>query len=116
MKMPVSNHIRRLLVDTIAANINEMVIGYDGSPATKSDGAAGRPATVINPTVRVLSDTSLLVEGFLSAAESFDENIKEVFIQFRGALSSIPIARHTIASFNKTTANEIRIQILIEVK
>lgn len=114
--MPVSNHVKRLLLDTIAANVNEMVVGYDGSPATKSDGAAGRPAHIINPTVRITGDSSLIVEGFIPATESFNENLKEVFIQFRGALSTIPIARHTIASFNKTTANEIRIQILIEVK
>jgi len=116
MNMPVSNHMRRLLIDTLAANINEMVVGYDGSPATKSDGAAGRPAKIINPTVRIISDTSLLVEGFLPATEAFNENLQEVFIQFRGALSSIPIARHTIASFNKTASNEVRIQIVIEVK
>tara|TARA_R100000278_G_C5429762_1_gene149675 strand:- start:463 stop:807 length:345 start_codon:yes stop_codon:yes gene_type:complete len=114
--MPISNHVRRLLINTIANNINEMVIGFDGSPATKSDGSAGRPAKVINPTVRIISDSSLLVEGFLPATDSFDENLQEVFVQFRGALSSIPIARHTIASFKKTTANEVRIQILIEVR
>lgn len=114
--MPVSNHVRRLLIDTIANNINEMVVGFDGSPATKSDGAAGRPAQIINPTTRIVSDSALLVEGFIPATESFNESLKEVFIQFRGALSTIPIARHTIASFNKTTSNEIRIQILIEVK
>lgn len=93
-----------------------MVVGFDGSPATKSDGAAGRPAKIINPTTRIITDSSLLVEGFLPATESFNENLKEVFIQFRGPLSTIPIARHTIASFNKTTSNEIRIQILIEVR
>ena len=114
--MPISNHVRRLLIDTIANNINEMVVGFDGSPATKSDGAAGRPAKIINPTTRIITDSSLLVEGFLPATESFNENLQEVFIQFRGALSTLPIARHTIAAFNKTTSNEIRIQILIEVR
>jgi|TARA_Y100000015_G_C2354930_1_gene72454 hypothetical protein len=114
--MPVSNHVRRLLIETIADNINEMVIGFDGNPATKSDGAAGRPAKVINPTVRIVSDSSLLVEGFLGANHTFNEDLREVFVQFRGALNTIPIARHTIAAFNKTASNEIRIQILIEVK
>ena len=63
--MPISNHVRRLLIDTIANNINEMVVGFDGSPATKSDGAAGRPAKIINPTTRIITDSSLLVERLI---------------------------------------------------
>ena len=46
--MPVSNHIRRLLLQTIADTINEVVIGFDGTPATAEDGAAGRPALVLD--------------------------------------------------------------------
>ena len=49
--MPVSDHIKRVLLDTLVSNINEMVIGFDGTPSTSSDGAAGRPAVTINPTV-----------------------------------------------------------------
>ena len=42
--MPISDHIKRTLLDTLVSNINEMVIGFDGTPSTSSDGAAGRPA------------------------------------------------------------------------
>jgi len=113
--MPVSDHMRRLLLDTIAANINEMVIGFDGTPSTNSDGAAGRPAIVLNPSVRVIDDSTLLVEALIPATEAFDDTIKEVYIQFRGT-SFIPVARHTIVPIRKTTTNEVRIQLLIEVK
>lgn len=30
--MPVSNNAKRLVIQSIANNINEMVIGFDGSP------------------------------------------------------------------------------------
>lgn len=45
--MPASDQLKRLMVETIADNINEMVIGFDGTPATSSDGAAGRPAVTV---------------------------------------------------------------------
>ena len=115
--MPVSNHARRSLLNTLASNINEMIVGYDGSPSTNSDGAAGRPAYVINPNVKIIDDATILVEGFIPASESFNDTLKEVFLQHRPATgASTPIARHAISSIKKTTSNEIRIQVIIEVK
>ena len=114
--MPISDHIKRTLLDTIVSNINEMIVGFDGTPSTGSDGSAGRPALTINPTVRIIDDSTILVEGFIPATESFTDTIKEVYIQFRGASTFTPVARHTILPINKTTSNEVRIQVLIEVK
>ena len=115
--MPVSDHMKRVLLDTLVSNINEMVIGFDGTPSTSSDGAAGRPAIILNPTVRVVDDSTILVEGLIPATEAFDDTLKEVYVQFRGTGTSfIPVARHTISPIKKTTTNEMRIQLLIEVK
>ena len=114
--MPVSDHLKRALLDTIVSNINEMVIGFDGTPSTTTDGAAGRPAIVLSPSVRIVDQNTVLVEGFIPASEAFDETLKEVFVQLRGTSSFTPVARHTIAPVIKTTSNEVRIQLLIEVK
>lgn len=114
--MPVSNNAKRLVIQSIANNINEMVIGFDGSPSTNADGAAGRPAIVISPTVKVIDDHTILVEGFLPTDYSFNDSLKEVFIQNRTASITTPIARHTISKITKTTSNELRIQVIIEVK
>ena len=115
--MPISDHIKRTLLDTLVSNINEMVIGFDGTPSTSSDGAAGRPAITVNPTVRVVDVSTILVEGFIPATESFDDTLKEVYVQFRGTGTAFTrVARHTISPLSKTTKNEIRIQLLIEVK
>tara|TARA_R110002020_G_scaffold161553_1_gene346824 strand:+ start:360 stop:704 length:345 start_codon:yes stop_codon:yes gene_type:complete len=113
--MPVSNHLRRLLVKTIADNINEVTLGFDGTTATPSDGAAGRPAITLTPTVTIVDDDTLLVEAILPFADSFDETIKEVYVQFRGASSFTPIGRFTTRPITKTTTNELVIQIVIEV-
>ena len=113
--MPVSNHLRRLLTKTIADNINEVTLGFDGTTATSSDGAAGRPAITLTPTVTIIDDDTLLVEAILPFADSFDETIKEVYVQFRGATSFTPIGRFTTRPITKTSTNELVVQITIEV-
>ena len=113
--MPISDYIRRLLIETIANNINEVILGFDGTPATSEDGAAGRPAITLTPNVTIVDDTSLLVEATLPYDNSFNEKIKEVYIQFRDTAEFTPVARYTVSPITKTNANELKIQIAIEV-
>jgi len=113
--MPISNHIRRLLLKTIADNINQVILGFDGTPATTSDGAAGRPAVTLTPTVTIIDDTTLLIETKLPNDETYTEPIKEVYVQYQGANDFIPVARYTTRPILKTTSNELLIQIMIEV-
>jgi len=114
--MPASDHLKRLMIETIASSINEMVIGYDGTPATSSDGAAGRPALTITPSIKILDNATLLVEGTLTTADSFDETLKEVYVQLRGTNGFTPITRHVFRPILKSSSNEINIQLIVEVK
>ena len=114
--MPVNDHLKRLMIETIASNINEMVIGFDGTPATSTDGSAGRPAVVIKPTVRILDNSTLLVEGTRSTKDTFEDTIKEVYVQFRGTNDFTPITRHVFRPIKKTSNNEVNLQLIIEVK
>lgn len=114
--MPANDHLKRLMIETIASNINEMVIGFDGTPATSTDGAAGRPAITITPTIRILDNSTLLVEGNIPSSESFDDTLKEVFIQIRGTNDFTPITRHVFRPIKKTNSNEVNLQFIIEVK
>jgi len=111
--MPASDYVKRLMLDTIASNINEMILGFDGTPATAS---AGRPAVTITPTVTVIDDSTLMVEGTLGTEHSFSEPLKEVFIQLRGTSDFVPVSRHVISPVTKTSGNEVKIQLLIEVR
>tara|TARA_R100001510_G_C7589998_1_gene160028 strand:+ start:137 stop:484 length:348 start_codon:yes stop_codon:yes gene_type:complete len=115
--MTVSDTLKRLMIDTIASNINEIVVGFDGTPSTSSDGTAGRPAMVLSPTVTVIDDAVLLVEADIPISESFDDSLKEVQVQLRDASGNFtPISRHTIRPITKSSSNEVKIQLLIEVK
>ncbi len=113
--IPVSDYIKRLLLDTLASNINEVILGFDGTPATSDDGSAGRPAITLTPTVTIVDDTSLLVEATLPYTESFTDKIREVYIQFRDTTEFTPVARYTINPVTKNNSNELLIQIAIEV-
>ena len=114
--MPANDHLKRLMIETVANNINGMVIGFEGTPATSSDGAAGRPATTITPTVKILDNATLLVEGTLTTADSYDETLKEVFVQLRGTNGFTPITRHVFRPIQKNANNEVKIQLVIEVQ
>ena len=113
--IPVSDYINRLLLDTLASNINEVILGFDGTPATSDDGSAGRPAITLVPSVTIVDETSLLVEATLPYTESFTDKIREVYIQFRDTTEFTPVARYTINPVTKNNSNELVIQIAIEV-
>jgi hypothetical protein len=106
-----------LLLDTLASNINELVLGLDGTYATEDDGAAGRPVVTVTPTVTVIDDTSLLVEATLGTQYAFSQSLREIYVQYRDDATGTftPIGRYTIRPLDKTNQNEIHIQILMEV-
>jgi len=114
--MPANDHLKRLMIETIASNINEMVVGFDSTPATSSDGSAGRPAITLTPTIRIMDNSTLLVEGSLTVADEFDESLKEVYVQLRGASDFTPITRHVFRPIKKTVNNEVVFQLMLEVK
>tara|TARA_B100001250_G_scaffold332628_1_gene298084 strand:+ start:294 stop:638 length:345 start_codon:yes stop_codon:yes gene_type:complete len=114
--MTANDHLKRLLIETIANNINEITFGFDGTPATSSDGSAGRPALTLTPTVKIMDNSTLMIETTLTAEQQFDDTLKEVYIQMRNTNDFIPIARHTFRPIMKTDNNEIKVQILLEVQ
>tara|TARA_A100001515_G_scaffold140356_1_gene135971 strand:- start:1278 stop:1625 length:348 start_codon:yes stop_codon:yes gene_type:complete len=114
--MPTATRMKRLLIDTLAAKTFEMVFGFDGSFATPDDGGAGRPAKTITPTVTVLDDTALLLEGNLGAEFSYDEEIREVYVQIKESDGTFtPVGRYAIRPFSKQNSNQVNIQVVIEV-
>jgi|TARA_B100000287_G_scaffold210663_1_gene198861 hypothetical protein len=114
--MTVNDHLKRLLVETIANNINEITFGYDGSTATSSDGSAGRPALTLTPTVKIMDNSTILIEATIPSTQSFDDTLKEVYIQMRNTDDFTPIARHTFRPILKNSENELIAQIIMEVQ
>ena len=104
------------MIETLANNINELVLGFDASFATADDTAAGRPVVKLTPTVTIYSDTALLIEARLGTQYAFNETLKEVFVQNRATDGTYtPIARFNMPPLTTTDLNEFQIQILMEV-
>jgi hypothetical protein len=115
--MPVLNHAKRFLVEQLAAKINQMVIGSDGTQATADDGGARTLAKIV-PTVRVLDDQTILVEGRFGPEHAFDKaQVQEVLLQHKDPTSNsfIPIYRTDIRAITKSAQNEMRITLIVEV-
>ena len=117
--MPLLVETHRFLTETLADKINEMVFGFDGSPATSEDGGAGRPAHVVTPIVKVLDEHTIAVEGKIGTSVTFDNPLQEVILRYTNPSDStdtMPIFRYTIQPVTKTSGNELKFSLLVEVK
>jgi|TARA_R100000084_G_C4586008_1_gene116077 hypothetical protein len=117
--MPLLIEAHRYLTEQLAGRINEMVFGADGTIATSEDGGAGRPLTIVTPTVRVIDEHTLSVEGVVPSSTELTLPIKEVCLQYRSptdATDITPIFRYTFDPITKDTTNELKFSVLVEVK
>tara|TARA_R110002020_G_scaffold212411_1_gene419013 strand:- start:492 stop:839 length:348 start_codon:yes stop_codon:yes gene_type:complete len=115
--MPILNGIKRKLAETLKDNISSVVIGFDTTPATSFDGALGQPAATLTPTVRLVDDSTVLVEARLPMSDAYNRSISEVFIQYKDSTSTfVPVARFTIRPIVKDSSTEAVLTILLEVR
>ena len=114
--MPIVNRARRIIVETLANNINELVLCFDPSMATIDDTAAGRPVVKLTPTVTVVNEGSVLIQAKLGSQYTFDDTLKEVVVQHKATDGTYtPIARFNSPPIVKTDENEFEIHIMMEV-
>lgn len=109
----------RFLTEQLADRINEMVFGFDGTVATAEDGGAGRPAVTVVPTVRIIDEHTISVEGRLTTSTSFNTPLREVVLQYQNPSDDTditPLFRYTFDSINKSSGNELKFSVLLEVK
>ena len=115
--MAISSKIKFDLISQIATSINTLVLGFDGTPATNDDGGAGRPAITLVPNVSIVDESTILVEASLPITESFNDTIKEVVLLNRNIVTGVfsAVARYNTRPIIKTSQNEIKIEVSIEV-
>jgi len=115
--MPLLNSIKRRMVEHLATLVNELHIGSDGTVATAEDGGARSLAT-ITPTVRIIDDNSILVEGSFDSSYTFTSDVQEVYLQYKDATTGefIPVFRTALPAFKKGTNNEVDFAFILEVE
>ena len=115
--MPMLNAIKRRLVEHLASLVNELHIGTDGTAASADDGGA-RTVASVTPTVRIIDDTSILVEGSFSTSHVFSDDVQEVYLQYKDPSTGefIPVYRADIQPFTKNAQNEVIFSFILEVE
>ena len=115
--MPWLSSIKRRMVEHLATLVNELHIGSDGTVATAEDGGARSLATII-PTVRIIDDNSILVEGSFDSSYTFATDVQEVYLQYKDATTGefIPVFRTALPAFKKGTNNEVDFAFILEVE
>tara|TARA_R100000482_G_C5062225_1_gene117605 strand:+ start:46 stop:393 length:348 start_codon:yes stop_codon:yes gene_type:complete len=114
--MPMLNSIKRRMIEHLASLVNELHIGSDGTVATSEDGGV-RTLARISPTVTIIDDNSILVEGVFNTSYNFANQVKEVYIQYKDPTTNefVPVYRTDIQPFIKNTQNEVRFSFVMEL-
>ena len=114
--MPMLNSVKRRLVENLAGLINELHIGSDGTVASSEDGGA-RTLARASPTVTIIDDNSVLVEGSFNTSHVYTTPIKEIYIQYKDATTGefVPVYRANINPFTKNAQNEVRFSFIMEL-
>lgn len=114
--MPVLNSVKRRLVEHLATLVNELHIGSDGTEASANDGGV-RTLGQITPTVRILDDLSLQVEGKFDTTYIYSDNVQEVYLQYKDPSTGefVPIYRAALEPLVKDAGSEINFSFIMEV-
>jgi|TARA_R110002051_G_scaffold323669_1_gene418040 hypothetical protein len=114
--MPILNSVKRRLIETLAGLVNELHIGSDGTVASADDGGA-RTLARVSPTVTIVDDNSILVEGTFNTSHVYSSPIKEIYLQYKDPTTSefVPVYRADIHSFTKSAQNEVRFSFILEL-
>tara|TARA_R110000744_G_scaffold19030_1_gene50570 strand:+ start:482 stop:838 length:357 start_codon:yes stop_codon:yes gene_type:complete len=116
--MPLLSEGTRYMIDTLASRINLVEFGFSGQTASQTDDGIGQIAGSVVPDVRVIDDHTLVVEAKLPLATTFTQPLKEVVVRYKNPSDSsdtTDLFRYTFDAVTKTTNNEIRFSVVIEV-
>ena len=113
--MPVLDSIKSALADHLSTLVTRMTLGASGGGAARRDGGAGCPQITITPTVTKIDDRTISVSGIFDTSQTSSQTIKELVLHGDTALDT-PAYRATFMPIDKTAYNEVRVDVLMEVR
>ena len=113
--MPVLDSLKSALTDHLSTLITRMTLGSSGGDASSRDGGAGSPQITIAPEVTKIDDRTLAITANFDTQQTSSQALKEVALHGDTALDA-PAYRATFLPINKGTTNEIKVDILMEVR
>lgn len=104
--MVIQNDGNNRVRDIVGADISSVVLGTDGTSATKADGALGAEvsATSKTPTISY-TNQKISLRHTLLTSEGNGNVFKEIGVKMNG--DAVLLDRLVIPDFEKTSANEL---------
>ena len=113
--MPVLDGIKAKLAAHLETLVTKMSIGTAGGAASSRDGGAGNVAHPITPTVQRIDDRTVSITGIFDTSLITASDIKEVAVHGATPLDN-PAFRTSFMPISKNATNEIRVDVIMEVR
>tara|TARA_R100000742_G_C4276622_1_gene97840 strand:+ start:1914 stop:2258 length:345 start_codon:yes stop_codon:yes gene_type:complete len=113
--MPVLDSLKAALTDHLSTLVTRMTLGSSGGDASSRDGGAGTPQITVSPQVTKIDDRTVAVTASFNTQQTSSETIKEIALHGDTALDT-PAYRATFLPLTKDGTNEIRVDVLMEIR
>ena len=113
--MPVLDGIKAQLTTHLQSLITQMTLGTVGGEASSRDGGVGKTAFSQTPIVQRIDDRSISVTATFDTTQVSAKDVKEISLHGATQLDS-PAYRTTFHPISKNATNEIRIDVVMEVR
>ena len=113
--MPILDTLKSSLTDHLSTLITRMTLGSTGGDSSSKDGGAGNPQITVTPNVRRIDDRTLSISATFATQQTSSQSIKGLVLHGDTALDS-PAYRATFMPISKDETNEIKVDVLLEVR
>ena len=113
--MPILDSLKSALTDHLSTLVTRMTLGSSGGDASSRDGGAGTPQITVTPQVTKIDARTIAVTANFDTQQTSSQSIKEVVLHGGTALDT-PSYRATFLPIDKNTTNEIKVDVLMEVR
>ena len=113
--MPVLDPLKAALTDHLQTLIKRCSLGSGASDASSRDGGAGNTKMSRDTTIQRIDDRTISVSALFDTQLSSEQDITEIVLHGINPLDS-PSFRATFMPITKNGTNEVRVDILMEVR
>ncbi len=113
--MPVLDEIKAELAAHLQTLVTKMSLGTTGGSSSSRDGGVGSVAFTVSPIVQRIDDRTVSISGTFDTSLISAEDIKEVSVHGASAIDN-PAYRTSFHPISKNATNEIRVDVVMEVR
>ena len=113
--MPVLDSLKSALTDHLTTLVTRMTLGSSGGDSSSRDGGAGNPQITLTPNVKRIDDRTISVSASFNTQQTSSQSLKELVLHGDTALDT-PAYRATFMPISKDSTNEIKVDVLMEVR